>query len=469
MEANQAVQTNAVSVKTKTKASFYQIVWRWHFYAGLFAAPFLIVLAISGGVYLFKPQIESMLYKDLYYVEQASDASEATALAPSALIHFVQQMHPDGQINSIMFYDDRTRTVEIGMTENDIASSVFINPYSGEVLGSLVSGERFTDIFVKMHSELIIGGTVANYLVELAACWTVILLLTGLYMWWPRNRASIWGTVLPRFRQKGKVFWRDMHAVPAFWLSLFILILVLTGLPWSAVTGKQISSLATSTNTGYPPYALGHGAKPESTLKTKDVAKGGPWATENLPVPVSMANNYVPLTINEAVTIAEGAKVEKPYRVVLPKTEKGVYTVTTRHTVPGGEATLHLDQYSGAILSDVRYADYGIMGKAITVGIALHEGRLFGLANQLLGLITCLGVIGIVISSFVMWRKRKPQAKLGSPTPSKDKHRTRVVFVLMLVMGVLMPLVGISIIVVFVLDRFVLSRIKPVKAWLHGA
>lgn len=43
-------------------SSHYQRIWRWHFYAGLFAAPFLILLSLTGIVYLFKPQLDNLLY-----------------------------------------------------------------------------------------------------------------------------------------------------------------------------------------------------------------------------------------------------------------------------------------------------------------------------------------------------------------------------------------------------------------------
>ena len=39
----------------------YRIIWRWHFYAGLFCLPFIVVLSLSGAVYLFKPQIDAFL------------------------------------------------------------------------------------------------------------------------------------------------------------------------------------------------------------------------------------------------------------------------------------------------------------------------------------------------------------------------------------------------------------------------
>ncbi|MBE1556367.1 PepSY-associated TM helix domain-containing protein [Sporosarcina limicola] len=448
--------------KKQVKVSLFQIVWRWHFYAGLIFAPFLIILAVSGSVYLFKPQIESTLYKDLYYIQEEGSSTSN----PSAQVANVKGIYPEGIVTSLTFHDDPTRTTEISLMENGQTSSVFVNPYSGEVMGSLKKEEKFTEIFKKLHSELIVGGTVANRLVELAACWAVILLITGLYIWWPRNRSSIWGTILPRFNKKGRTFWRDMHAVPAFWLSLFILILIATGLPWSGVMGEQIKRLATSTNTGYPPFAHSFGEKPESIIKTKDVAENVPWATENLTVPASSSNDYLPLSLEDVTFIAKNEEIGKPYTLSMPKGEQGVYTIATSHTKPGDNATLHVDQYTGSVLSDVRFADYGIMGKGITMGIALHEGRLFGLANQIIGLLVCLGLIGLVISSIIMWSKRKPKGKLGAPAKPKDEKVTRIVFCIMLAMGILMPLVGISILFVFIVDRFILSKIKSLKTWL---
>jgi len=40
---------------TTPNISFYNLAWRWHFYAGLFVIPFLILLSVTGIIYLFKP------------------------------------------------------------------------------------------------------------------------------------------------------------------------------------------------------------------------------------------------------------------------------------------------------------------------------------------------------------------------------------------------------------------------------
>lgn len=51
-------QREALPKSVKTQRAFYRAVWRWHFYAGLFCIPLVITLAISGAIYLFKPQFE---------------------------------------------------------------------------------------------------------------------------------------------------------------------------------------------------------------------------------------------------------------------------------------------------------------------------------------------------------------------------------------------------------------------------
>lgn len=455
-------KTKQEKEKNQTRNGLFQTMWRWHFYAGIIFAPFLIILAFSGAVYLFKPQIESYMYKDLYYVEETQERR----LSVNAQAEKVREEYPGVSISGVSIFDQEERTTKFSTMLDGKPVSVFVDAYSGQVMGDMPVEKELMTIFKKLHSELIVGGTVANRFVELAACWAIILILTGLYIWWPRNRASIWGTVLPRLRSKGRVFWRDMHAVPAFWLSLGLLVLILTGLPWSGVMGEQINRVATATNTGYPAFSFSFGPKPESVTVTKDVAENVPWAAENVPVPSSVNNQYVPLTLNDAAGIAEMKGIQKPYTISSPQGESGVFTIATSHSRPFDNATLHVDQYSGAVLTDVRYADYGVMGKAITLGIALHEGKLFGLTNQLLGLILCIGLIGMMVSSFVMWRKRKPENGLGAPGRNVDIKTKRAVTIIMLLLGLIMPLVGISIIVILLLDKLVFVRIKRLKAWL---
>ncbi|WP_247741098.1 PepSY domain-containing protein [Cohnella sp. LGH] len=447
------------------KQAVYQAVWRWHFYAGILFAPFLIILAISGSVYLFKPQLEGYLYKDLLTVSQAGQHQ----ISPAEVIAKTEKGYPGAKVSSITLMKAPTDTYRLSVSHFGTPTTMYADPYTGNIKGSLNSDKTFSAVFKKLHSQLLVEGTWTNRLVELAACWALVLVLTGLILWWPRSKGGVWGTILPRLSKPGsRTFWRDLHAVPAFWISIVLVVIILSGLPWSGVLGPRISQLADSTNTNVPPYAYSFGAKPESMTVAKDIAEDLPWAAENLRVPASSASGgYVPLSVDEIAGIADKKNVLKPYTITLPRGEAGVYTVSTSHDKPNTSATLHIDQYSGAVLTDVRFVDYGIMGKLISYGIAFHEGRLFGLPNQLLGLFACLGLVLVSISSYFMWRKRKPNG-LGAPVRSKNRKVSVIVLVLLLVCGAVMPLVGLSLIVVVLLDLFVIRRIKPLRHWFSA-
>lgn len=443
-------------VTAKKSNSLYQTFWRWHFYGGIVFAPFLILLAISGALYLYQADIETMIYKDKLVVQQGNKT-----LPLSEQVEAVKRKYLEAEIGSVRLPKEDDRATLVKINENDVVTQVYVNPYTAKITGTILDEKHFKNVVAKLHSEWIVGGTLVNRLVELAACWTIIILVSGLYIWWPRNKSSFMGTIVPRFKKNGRAFWRDMHAVTAFWLSLMILILIVTGLPWSGVMGEQINKLATSANAGYPTYAF---MAPKAEKTTDEIAEDIPWATENNPAPTSEADEGK-LSLEQVVYLAQENNIQKPYTISSPVGEDGVFTVASSRDKPESEATVYFNQYNGEIVEDVRFSDYGWMAKSISIGIALHEGHYFGLANQLLGTFAALGLVAIVIFSLIMWKKRKPAGKLGVPKKSDKKLKPWLIGV-MIITGVLMPLAGISFILVFILDRYVIPRIKPLQEWL---
>ncbi|MBA2870022.1 putative iron-regulated membrane protein [Anoxybacillus calidus] len=447
---------NGTAMKESIYKDMYKAMWRWHFYAGIIFAPFLIMLAITGAIYLFKPQIESFLYKDYYYIEQGKHE-----LSPSELVKKVVDHYPNATITRYRPSDAPNRSTEVGIVQDSEAYTVFINPYNGQLLGKLKDQSEFMNVIVKIHGELMTG-TIGDRLVELAACWAVILLVTGLYLWWPRGN-SLYGILKIRFKQGKRIMWKDIHSMLGIWLSVFILLLIVTGLPWAEFIGDKINRIATATQSGYPSGLWDD--IPESVVPTKSVAKV-PWAAKNMPVPQSKQNGTSTISLEQVIDIAKERNVYPGFEVNFPEGEKGVYTVSVFPTLPQDQATLHIDQYSGKVLADLRFKDYGWMAKMIEIGIALHEGRYFGLVNQMIGLITCLGLVMIAYSGVVMWWKRRPQRKLGTPPLPENKKTMRIVAAIMVVFGVMMPLVGLSLMIVFLVDWLIVKRIPKLQLWL---
>jgi uncharacterized iron-regulated membrane protein len=411
------------------------------------------------------------MFHDVFYVQEGSKK-----ISETEQIEEVKRNFPEATISSFTPSYAADRTSEVGINDNGKNISVFVNPYDGEITGTIKDEDRLMTVIKDFHNGELWGGTIGNRIVELSACWTVILVITGLYLWWPRNRKSLFGTFIPRFRlsKDKRMFWRDMHVVPAFWLSVFLVVQILSGLLWTDVWGEKVKDVVTATGTGKPAgiqpwekYAF-----PKSTVPTKDVADV-PWAAENLPVPESNQSNQTSqISIEEVMTIAKSNGVENGYNIIFPEDEKGVFTVYldpaevyTDSLSPQSQKTLHIDQYNGNVLANLGWKDYGVMAKIMAIGIALHQGE-YGLINQLLGLVLVVGVILFVFSGVIMWWKRKPSGKLGAPSLPENFRLLKGVGIIVIALGIFFPLVGISLLVVLVLDKLIIKRIPALQNWI---
>lgn len=443
----------------QTNTSLYRTVWRWHFYAGIIFAPFLFILAVTGAIYMFKPQIEGVLYQDYYEVTPQDEKIPA-----SQQIEEVKKQYRDAAVTVYRPGESADRSSEVGIVNNDESLTVFINPYTGESLGALNSEDRIMDKIEEFHGELM-AGTLGDRIVELAACWAVVLIVTGLYLWFPKKRPGMGGVLFPRLNKGKKTFRRDLHAVPAFWVTAGMLFLIMTGLPWSGFWGTNFQSMATNTGEGYPP-SVWVGSGPQSTIQTKDIADV-PWAAENLDVPVSDLQGFIPLSIDDVVSAAEREGVHPSYSIYIPQDKSGVYTISAFPPKAQDEITMHVDQYTGAVLTDYRYDHYGWIGKLVAWGITLHKGTQFGLINQLISLFICLGIILVVVSGYYLWLKRKPKKDMGAPKTA-GFNNTKGFFLLLIAMGVLFPLVGLTIIAVLIIDFFLIRRIPALKRFLNA-
>jgi len=220
-----------VTVDKENKRSLYNLVWRWHFYAGLFTAPFIIILAITGGLYLFQTQIDEMLYSKLLNIK----TEQKEYIASDNMVKFALEQFPGSKPLAYIPPAKETRSALVRLQTPDWKQMlVAVNPYSGEVIGSIDFRDRFMWLIRTIHGTLTVGKP-GKALMELSASWAMVLIITGLYMWWPkqmnRTGSKIFGVILPRLRTKGRMFWKDIHSITGLWISLIMIFLILSGLP----------------------------------------------------------------------------------------------------------------------------------------------------------------------------------------------------------------------------------------------
>ncbi|WP_137820355.1 PepSY domain-containing protein [Pseudomonas sp. 2FG] len=456
---------------TKPSMSFYNQAWRWHFYAGLLVIPFLIMLSLTGIIYLFKPQLDNLLYADLLWVPQGEQL-----LSADRQLARVKQAYPQAAISQYLPPLDAQHSAQFVVTEGGRKLNLFLDPYRGTLLGSQDAVNNLQAIARALHGELL-AGKVGDRLVELAAGWAIVLVVSGLYLWWPRGN-GLRGVFWPRLANRGRLFWRDVHALTGFWGALLLLFMLLTGMTWTGFWGESFADVWNR----FPAAMWNEVPKSALQARSLNTAQGQTvaWAVENTPLPTSdphaahcgqamdsAAPAAAPIGLQQILDTANAKGVMPGYSVTLPKGAEGVYSIALFAADPRNDATLHVDQYSGKVLADVRWQDYGAVAKSVELGVVLHEGKFFGLANQLLMLAVCLLILLSSVSGLVIWWLRRPQGSLGVPPLRHDLPLWKTALAIIAVLGLAFPLVGASLLLIAVLDWLLFSRLASSRAVLE--
>jgi uncharacterized iron-regulated membrane protein len=437
-------------------AALYRAVWRWHFIAGLFVLPFILILAITGGIYLFKDEINTVLQRDLLFVEAGS-----AVLAPSQITAAALGAHP-GVLKAYAPATGPDRSAKVSIEgEDGLKDMIYVNPYTGVVLGTEwdagASGSTAMWVVRQLHSLAYVGWF-GNRLIEAAAGWLVLLVGSGIYLWWPRGKGV--GTVKIKAK-KGRPWWRDLHAVTGLYTAVFMVFLAMTGLPWSDVWGGKFYDTAYAMGMGMPDGYWSN--KPVSTVPVGEVINRAPWIMEGQPLPLSAASSGVPVTLDTVVTEVEKLGIVAGYAVAMPRGDDGVFTASVYPDNIRGERVIHLDQYSGEVLYDAGLNDLGALGWAAEWGISIHMGQAWGLLNQIVLLLACVAMVVLCVSAAAMWWKRRPAGAIGVPQVPADWRIPRGLLILALMAGVFFPLVGISMLILVAVEVVVYFNTRRLR------
>jgi uncharacterized iron-regulated membrane protein len=175
-----------------------------------------------------------------------------------------------------------------------------------------------------------------------------------------------------------------------------------------------------------------------------------------------------PVTADSVAAFAEDLGFQNRFQMNLPANDAGVFTISHDSMSndgpdPAADRTIHIDQYTGNVLADVRYADYSPYAKLMAWGVAFHEGDL-GLWNIVLNTGFCLSVMLMAVSGLVLWWKRRPAgARLGAPPRPADIPYAKGALLVTLALSLAFPMLGLTLLAVIVLDLVVLSALPPLK------
>lgn len=423
-------------------------MWRWHFYAGLFCVPFVLWLAFTGSIYLWKLQVEALIdrpYDQLAIAgpraSAAAQVAAAVAAVPGAVFHKYELPQSPGAATRVIVARGREEI------------RVYVHPGTLAILKTVKEEDRLMRLVFQLHGELMMGER-GSYMVELAASWAIVMILTGLYLWWPRGATGLAGVLYPRWRAGGRLFWRDLHAVAGIWVSAFALFLLISGLPWAASWGSYLKAARSigATTKVQQDWAMG-GAEP---MLGDHIEHGG----------MNMAHRRDSFSaLDRIVPAVMPLKLASPVTIAPPMHGGMAWTVKSDAANRPRRTSLTVDS-EGRVLSREDFHQRRLIDRIVAYGIAAHEGQLFGLANQLLGLFTAICLMLISISSAVLWWRRRPGGVLGAPIPTGRPRLGAAFAGVLIALGLLLPLLGLSLIAVLAIERLLLRRLPATSRWL---
>ncbi len=249
------------------------------------------------------------------------------------------------------------------------------------------------------------------------------------------------------------MFWRDLHAVTGFWVAGLALVLLVSGLPWTSVWGDAFKAV--------------RGAM------SQDWTTGGAEGGQHLEHDhrAMMRGDAAQPSLAMFDTIVAEAQPERLAFPVLvePPTKNADWTVKSDAQNRPLRRTITYDAATGIEQSRKGFADRPVVDRVVGYGIAWHEGQLFGWLNQAIGVFTALALLTLMVSGFVLWRRRKPEGRLGAPPLPAIPARFGGVVVIVVILAAFLPLLAISLVALAVFERLVLPRIPRLAGWLGVA
>lgn len=444
----------------------FRAFWRWHFYAAFLVIPVLVMLSVTGLVYLFRFELEPALHPDVMTVDVPADDGVVSQPYDTQL-QSVERAFPEADVVSMTEPSEPDRSTVFSVDLPDGGRDVYVNPWDASVLGSLDPDATLSGAAVRLHGDLMTGRW-GDYVIEVAACWAIVMALTG-YFLYVRGRAA-------RVRRKAAgakaAALRHRHGLVGASIGVGLLFLLVSGLPWTGFWGEKAQTLASGRGTSLWAEDPGALSDPTSTLdKSLPHSHALPWGLGKSEVPEAGASGEdgrLVANLDTAVTVAAREGLAHPMTVALPGDEQGVFSVIgyAFHD-PAEEGTVHVDQYGGAVVSSYGYADYPVLAKTVAQGIALHEGRRLGALNFWGTTAFCLGVLFMCVTGPLMWWKRRPRdAKvLGAPRGRMPLRATPALAAAVVALAVLLPLFGLTLLVVLLVDQLLLRRVPGLRDW----
>ncbi|MDQ2948025.1 MAG: PepSY domain-containing protein [Acidobacteriota bacterium] len=342
-----------------------------HFYIGLAACAFLAILGFTGAVLAFENEFNREINPRLLKVQP-----RGPVLSWEVVRQKVQLQEPAWRIQRIYMPandDDSTYVRLVSRANGRTTDEIYVDQYSGEVLGQKLQGNQLIWKIHDLHVTLT-AGNIGSRFVAWSAAGLLCLSLSGLYLWWPRKvfRVRV-AKPYPRANY-------DLHRSLGFWSSLAMLAFAVTGINLHIQTGGGLFTMMDDKSAAV--HLPGHGTTADEMLQS---------AREALPEARTMRISFW----ND----------QRPVLVQMRFAED--------HT-PAGRSAVTLDSRTGAVLTVVSSRTAPLIYTALVEwNREIHTGTIFGWPSRIVASILSMALFVLAVSGPMIWVNNKLAAARG--------------------------------------------------------
>lgn len=258
-----------------------------------------------------------------------------------------------------------------------------------------------------------------------------------------------------------------MHAVTGIWVSVFALLLILSGLPWADSWGGYLREMRTLTGTEAAMQDWSKGSRAEADERARLDAGARAMLNGHAEHGGMTMHHAGPLSsLDRVVPAASALSLAAPVEISPPTDGGHAWLVKSNAANRPDRATVEIDGRSGELVGRENFDQRHWIDRVVGYGIALHEGAFFGLANQLFNLAVLIGLVTLALSGVVLWWRRRPEGVLGAPTAPRPVRHSWLLVLSVIALALLVPLFGISLALVILAERLWLRRNSRIVGWL---
>lgn len=384
--------------KKQHKSLFRIVVEKLHLWLGLGAGIIVLIISITGCLFVFQKEINDYYYRKQLFVTPQQQAplpiselkktAEAVLGPAKPVLNITTYTAPDQAWEFMTYKGNDTALTYFGGVE--YYESVMINPYSGKVTGIIDYKHNFFSIVKSIHWSLLLNDAYGQPIVGWSVVIFVIMLITGLIMWWPKKWNK--STRDKSFKIKWKAGFKrvnyDLHNVLGFYAMIIALVVALTGMVW-AFTWFEATVYVVASGTTTPPDRSLH----ESVKGT-----------------AALTGNPLDIAFEKALPMLKGSR-----RVfIYPASgEKGVNVIggyKGKETYYGSDE-LQFDQYSAKLLGRRNDKHRNRGERLIAMNYDIHVGAIAGLAGKILAFIISFICASLPVTGFYVWWGKQKKSK----------------------------------------------------------